>query len=229
MSTVEQPPEPYPTDSRFHAKVHQNKKFSGTGYAALSITSTVAAALSGVVYANEGRPVDIASCAVTALFIIPFIMCTYFLYTLQPDRVGLRKFIFATVAAVLFLICSLVFGIVVIKEMFFGSDDGSFSGMEAGTMIIHFINAVATFVFICVNRPLFKALRWSNRSAERNGAAIAYSNTSWQKKPGTQPATRGLISKQELKRMNRERVNESSAAPDREDLRNLAQGRGNYR
>lgn len=113
------------TDTRFASKVLRAKSLSGIGYVILSLLSSLCSDFGAVVYSEQTRQSGRAcamhcgmNCYQTsrwilltrwsqiALLVPPLIVSTGLVFTIKPNRSGLRKFKIAGVVAVLYFLVS---------------------------------------------------------------------------------------------------------------------------
>ncbi|KAF4461581.1 hypothetical protein FALBO_11617 [Fusarium albosuccineum] len=171
-----------PKDQRFAVKVKKNKNFNAIGlsiFLIINISALVVSALSCA--RNDGtRPEELALCIVTGLFVLPLVASAGLAFTIKPNKRGLQKNIFAIIVTSLYTISSLVFAILIGRRIFKDRSEGSLSFFRSGIMIISIVVIVFGIIVLSVNRPLFKALRWCNRSPVENGPNPAYAAQTWE-------------------------------------------------
>ncbi|KAJ4245284.1 hypothetical protein NW762_014154 [Fusarium torreyae] len=171
-----------PKDQRFAVKVNKNKNFNAIGLSIFLIINIAALAVSVLSYTrNDGtRPEELALCIVNGLFFLPLVASAGLAFTIKPNKRGLKKNIFSIVVTSLYTISCLVFAVLIGRWIFKDTSEGPSKSLRSGTMIINIVVIVFGIIVLSVNRPLFKALRWCNRSPLVNGPHPAYAAQTWE-------------------------------------------------
>ncbi|KAJ3528862.1 hypothetical protein NM208_g10010 [Fusarium decemcellulare] len=171
-----------PKDQRFAVKVNKNKNFNAIGLSIFLIINIAALAVSVLSYTrNDGtRPEELALCIVNGLFVLPLVASAGLAFTIKPNKRGLQKNIFSIIVTSLYTISCLVFAVLIGRRIFKDTSEGPSKSLRSGTMIINIVVIIFGIIVLSVNRPLFKALRWCNRSPLVNGPNPAYAAQTWE-------------------------------------------------